>query len=364
MVSTAGQLAANGYFNGVRCLLIASEGPPVDSVIANDAPILDVAAPEPGPTLNFEPVPDLPPELQPDPGDILLSRAFWPWEDLGAQNIPEHWLYMGRKVQGTIAQLAVQTDAGPKLVRADKSGRVISTGDRDSLLVADIPPNTNTAYFITTDVGTESLEFKIFAPQAPAIPTSITLNGVKTGWPYLTSFKVPSGHSKMVVPIDQAQDGQYEITVFSSDPVQHGTLYITAIKAVEEVTILSTPGQEPTVKTIGLIPAAGDIVASAPFATVLAGGAVLDLVAAAAGYTIYVIAFNFHIVTVGNANVTLEDESGNVLCDLNTSSVVAASYAMGGVPLIIGHKLRLHNTSGVASGNLYGNVIYVQKQPS
>src|SRR6266568_1676837 len=90
------------------------------------AMIIDAPESETGPKLNWQSVPDLPPELQPDPGDILLSRAFWPWDELGAQGIPEHWLYMSRKVQGVIAQLNVQTPNGPRLVRANPDGSLFT----------------------------------------------------------------------------------------------------------------------------------------------------------------------------------------------------------------------------------------------
>jgi hypothetical protein len=106
--------------------LIASEGPAVEQDVANAAPILNVNAPALGPQLNSQPVSGLPPELQPLPGDILLSRAFWPWEDLGAEGIPEHWLYMSRHVQGVVAMLSVQTDAGPKLVKANPDGSIVA----------------------------------------------------------------------------------------------------------------------------------------------------------------------------------------------------------------------------------------------
>lgn len=100
----------------------ASDGDGVDDAVAVQAPILE---PIPQPTRrmlvdgNGIPLPDA---LQPQQGDILLAKAFWPWDDLGAQNTPEQWLNMSPRVVGTIAQLAVQTSAGPKLVKAQPDG--------------------------------------------------------------------------------------------------------------------------------------------------------------------------------------------------------------------------------------------------
>jgi hypothetical protein len=133
--------------------MIASEGPAVDAKIAAAAPILDTNAQPLGPTLNYQPVPGLPPELQPDPGDILLKEAFWPWEDMGAQGIPESWLYMSRKIQGVIAQMAVQTPNGPRLVNADVSGRLAAIVANDAMSPLPVA-NSTKPFYVTKNNAT------------------------------------------------------------------------------------------------------------------------------------------------------------------------------------------------------------------
>jgi hypothetical protein len=165
--------------------MIASEGPPVDSETANAAPILTVNAPALGPQLNSNPVPGLPPELQPFPGDVLLSKAFWPWTDLGAQSIPEHWLYMSRHVQGVIAMLSVQTAAGPKLVLGNADGSLFTTRTQTSVL--------------GTITGTR-----------PATSFTTLLGGSPGGRLYIYSYSL------------DMQEAQSDLTVPSIELIDHG----------------------------------------------------------------------------------------------------------------------------------------------
>lgn len=97
-----------------------------DATDAGSVSILDLP-PQSGPQILVDGVGQpLPSSLQPDIGDTLLAQAMWPWKDLGAQSAPEQWLYMSRKVKGVVAQLTVQTSAGPKLVKAASDGTIVA----------------------------------------------------------------------------------------------------------------------------------------------------------------------------------------------------------------------------------------------
>ena len=127
--------------------MIASIGEAVSPDVADTAPIIELNVPAPLPTLSSIIIPGLPAELQPDPGDVLLAKGVWPWDDLGAKLLPEQWLYMTRKVQGVIAQLSVQTPSGPRLVSANKDGSI------NTAVPAQLLPNLHFAGAGTQQIG-------------------------------------------------------------------------------------------------------------------------------------------------------------------------------------------------------------------
>lgn len=100
---------------------------------------------------------------------------------------------------------------------------------------------------------------------------------------------------------------------------------------------------------------------TAVFNITLAANATLDLVAAVAGQRIYPLAWNFVMGSAAGAEIQLEDDAGFITAALVTTIAQPGSWDLHGpANLSLGHKMRLHNISGVAAGALAGVVPYSQ----
>lgn len=249
------------------------------------------------------PAPDVAAGSQPDPGDILLSKAFWPWDDLGAQLVPEEWLYMGRKVQGTIAMLSVQTPSGPKLVRADPSGQLLTSpqtiplasslpnfgsnvvagqGQQVSVNV-NLPPWTTTLHLVTGPLG---------------VVGTVTVVGASSGKQY---FSTGNTSQDLTARVDPTIDTQLTVTFAGGGQAGLGiTYWLTAVGHQQLVGIDSAlnivnakaNASNPTYDATATTPGNQAIGAVASISIAAAGAGIKNVAAAISGSLLATAAVN------------------------------------------------------------------------
>jgi hypothetical protein len=101
-------------------------------------------------------------------------------------------------------------------------------------------------------------------------------------------------------------------------------------------------------------------VLAAEFDAIIAGNGTLDIVTAIAGQTVWCHALNVEVVTAGATTVRLEDDNGVTLARMHGNVIKAYSKALHGASGTSGHKIRLHNQTAAATGELTGELLYVQ----
>lgn len=258
---------------------VASPDRSVDVAAALAAPILD--EPVDVSLTRHERVlmPGLPPELQPEAGDIWLDQAVWPWSDLNAKLTPEHWLYMARRVIGAVALMTVQTPAGPKLVNADASGNL------------GLQPVTIAGIAQVTINGVPTVQFA--SGQTVAITGNVSVN-INAG----QSVSITGGVTISGTPTVQFAAGQ-------SVSITAGTVTVQNVTGTYLQALRSTP--------TGI----QDNILFHPFSgTIAAGGTLVIMSSSTVGISLYYL----HLIvdagfTLGSSDLTLERGIGNTILD-------------------------------------------------
>lgn len=341
---------------------IASIGEPVSTEDANLAPILSISPAGVTPKLNPQFVPDLPPELQPQSGDVLLAQSVWPWADLGAKGVPENWLYMQRRVQGTVALMTVQTPAGPKLVQANSSGQ-LSTNQ----------PPTRMPDFVVGGIGPHSATY--VAPPGSKAMILLLVDGA-INWSLLSIVGVDSGNTYYLqnpwvdntayytFPIIGELESGWTINI-TRRFLSGGTIRVFFATDNQSVFPITPNGGA---MPLGTRPSAVSLDAvfgrlkSAPFNHAFIANEALTLVAGLPGGTVYCLYLNVAVVTVSALALVLEDDApGAALANIDTTVTYALSHALGGAHASINNGVRIHNPTGLNSGQVVGELIYVQQ---
>src|SRR5438094_810507 len=143
--------------------------------------------------------------IGPDGAPIILSELRWPFEELGARDVPRELPIARPDVQLTVSMLAAMRDGVPSLVQYDDAGRVLATGDRIAAPSLTVGPTASGFKDITLTTGVESVELKFAA--TGAFPPSVSVTGRQSNYPYQPAFTPsPAGPFRRLVQVDAAQD--------------------------------------------------------------------------------------------------------------------------------------------------------------
>jgi hypothetical protein len=347
-----------------------------------DAPTQALIAPVPSVSIPITAVPDL-------ERDLLIAQAVWPWGDLNAKNVPEHWLRMSRDVQGTVALMAGQSPLGPRL---------LSISDEASL-AQHVPTNLLTFIFDPVNDGNPHLVGPITVSptcrgleiyEANGVPldtftTQLYVQDQSNRIYFNSSVEGFPKRNTLRIPIDTGYSLKYYISVtcvavlhmkvdqyFGDQPAgqQWVELGDRASRQLGHVTVDSTGGtvdvSDRIARLLGqvtpsLLSSDVTLIKRAPYATSLLNGNGINLVPGVAGKIVYCLEWAFTVVGASASQIALRDDGPSNIAIENMANAHSNVHLLYGVPSGVGLGVELHNYGAANSGEMDGELIYIQK---
>lgn len=98
----------------------------------------------------------------------VFWRNLFPWSELNAKNLPDHWLELGTEILPVLSVLVGQGPDGPHMIQTDSVGRLIATLLTNQSLVSfrlSSPANTGIAQWLINppDIHFHIRLFQIFS---------------------------------------------------------------------------------------------------------------------------------------------------------------------------------------------------------